>query len=519
MITRRSFNRSALKAGVGASALSALGAPAIAQRRGGDVVVAQQAQPPSLDAQTTTAQASRNISLHIYETLFARDEAGVPIPDLAEGVDVAPDGLTYRFALRRGVKFHDGSDLTSADVKASLERYGKVGGSAFIMKPVAAIETPDAGTVVVRMSTVSPGFIEGLSSPRAPCAIMPAAQAAKPANGADVIGTGPFQFVEFRPDSHVKLRRFDGYASNMNYPARDGFGGRKTAHFDTVTLRFMPEAGARTAALESGEVHVLEALPAPAAKRLRGGRVVQIHEMMPWSFQTLILNNGAPPTNNPKVRQAIQAALDFEEIMAISTDGLYRMTHGWQHPGTPYFAGDIAKEMYNLKDQSRARQLLQASGYRGEELVLLADSSFKNHKDTAEVAAEQLKQIGMNVRLNIVDWPTANSLRTRPEGWNAWALMLGIEPYEGPYGVVGYFTGASPVQIAPDPVLESAQAKLTTSLKPEDRLAAVRDFQKRMYDEAISIKVGDVGVFQASRANVANYKPYRIPRMWDCWFA
>lgn len=520
MITRRRFNQSMLGAGVGAAAVSSLGVPAIAQRRGGDVVVAQQAQPPTLDAQTTTAQASRNISLHIYETLFARDEAGTPIPDLAEGVDIAPDGLTYRFPLRRGVKFHDGSEMTSADVKASLERYGKVGGSAFIMKPVDAIETPDAATVMVRLKNVYPGFIEGISSPRAPCAIMPAAQAAKPANAPDNIGTGPFQFVEYRPDSHVKLRRFDGYAPNQNFASRDGFGGKKTAHFDTVTLRFMPEAGARTAALESGEVHVLEALAAPAAERLRTAKgSSQVFEMMPWSMQTLMLNNAAAPTNNPKVRQAIQAALDLEEIMAISTDGLYRLTHGWQHPGTPYFVGDVGKELYNLKDQGRAKQLLQGSGYKGEELVLLGDSSFKNHKDTVEVAAEQLKRIGMNVRLNIVDWPTASNMRTRPEGWHLWALMMGIEPYEGPYGVVGFFTGQNPVQIAPDPVLEAAQAKLTSSLKVEERLGAVRDFQKRMYDEAISIKVGDVGIYQAARSNVANYKPYRIPRMWDCWFA
>ena len=135
MLTRRQLGAASV-AGLG---VSALGAPAIAQKRGGDVVVAQQAQPPSLDAQTTTAQASRNINLHIYETLYARDEAGNPMPDLAEGVDISADGLTYRFALRTGVKFHNGKTMDSTDVKASLERYGKVGGSAFIMRPVAAV--------------------------------------------------------------------------------------------------------------------------------------------------------------------------------------------------------------------------------------------------------------------------------------------------------------------------------------------------------------------------------------------
>ncbi len=116
MITRRQLGQASV-AGLGASVP---GAPAVAQKRGGEVVVAQQAQPPSLDAQTTTAQAGRNINLHIYETPFARDETGNPMPDLAEGVDISSDGLNCRFALRTGVKFHNGKVMDAADVKASL---------------------------------------------------------------------------------------------------------------------------------------------------------------------------------------------------------------------------------------------------------------------------------------------------------------------------------------------------------------------------------------------------------------
>ena len=142
MIRRRTFN-------AGLLAATALPLPAIAQstgsggRRGGDLIMAQQAQPPTLDAQTTTAQASRNITLHVYESLFTRDEASNPKPELAEGVDISADGLTYRIALRTGVKFHNGKTMTSADAGASMRRYAKVGGSGDVLKPVAAYETPD----------------------------------------------------------------------------------------------------------------------------------------------------------------------------------------------------------------------------------------------------------------------------------------------------------------------------------------------------------------------------------------
>ena len=135
MLTRRQFGQATGVGALAPLAASQLPSPALAQGARGTIVMAQQAQPPTLDAQVTTAQASRNINLHVYETLFARDEAGNPVPDLAEGVDISGDGLTYRFGLR-AARFHNGRAMTSADAKASLLRYGRVGGSAFIMQQI-----------------------------------------------------------------------------------------------------------------------------------------------------------------------------------------------------------------------------------------------------------------------------------------------------------------------------------------------------------------------------------------------
>jgi peptide/nickel transport system substrate-binding protein len=509
MISRRELAKTSVAAG----AVSALARPAFAQGTRPNVMMAQQAQPPTLDVHVSSAQATRNVSLHLFETLLARDESANPQPDLATGVDISADGLTYRFELREA-RFHNGRMMTSADVKASLQRYGKVGASAFIMNPVEAIETPNPRTVVVRMKQPSPGFIAGISSPRAPCAIMPEEEAGKEANRIEFIGTGPFRFVEFRPDSHVRFERFDGYVPNTAYQGMDGFAGRKVVNVNQVTTRFMPEAGARTAALQTNEVQVLEAIAVPAAQRLRADRNLVMHEMLPWAYQTIILNHAQPPMNNVAFRRALQAVLDLEEIMAISTDGLYRMTHGWQHPGTAYFAGDVGKELYNQKNQAKARALLREAGYRNEEIIFLGDSSFKNHQDTVVTAGEQMRAVGINVKNNIVDWPSAFAQRQKPEGWHAWALLMGIEPYEGPFNVVGFFTGERNAQHAPDPQLEDAQRRLTTSLAEADRIKAVADFQARMYDQAVAIKCGDMGVIQATRATVRGYKPYRIPRFW-----
>jgi peptide/nickel transport system substrate-binding protein len=511
----------ALLSTVSALALAVAVSPALAQKKGGNAVVGTSSAPPLTDAQASTAEASRNISLHWIETLFARDENANTIPDLATKADISPDGKTYVFTLREGVKFHNGQEMTAEDVIASLQRYGKVGGSAQIMKPVEKMTATSKYVVTVNLSTPVPGFLDQLSSPRAPAGIMPKSEGDKERGKVSHIGTGPYQFVEYVPDSHVQVKRFDGYSQNMNFQKRDGFGGKKTAHFDTVRFRHIPEGGARSAALEAGEIHAVDALPPPAAKRLKDNKSIKIIEAMPWAFQTIIVNASFGPTKDQKVRQAIQAIIDAEEIMAIAGEGLYRLTHGWQHPGTAYFAGDIGKEFYNQKNIAKAKQLLAEAGYKGEEIVVLTDSTIANHQSTGVVAAEQLKKAGLNIRLNTVDWPTAFQLRSKPDGWSLWTLGFGIEPYEGPYNVTSFFAtdyDGKGAQWMADAELQRANNVLNTALSLEERKKGFADFQKRFFEFVPAIKVGDLGRYQAVRANVQGYAPGRIPRMWDVWF-
>ena len=518
MLRRRTLNAGLLAA--------ALPMPAIAQstglsagRKGGDVIVGMTAAPPTLDAHATTAQAARNISMHMYESLFTRDEGGNPMPELAEGVDIAPDGMTYTFKLRSGVKFHNGKTMTSADARASMQRYARVGGSADALKPVAAYETPDSSSLVLKLGSVFPGLIEAISSPRAPFVIMPEEECGKPVGQPAIIGTGPFRFVEYKPDNYVKMARFDGYVANNAYSKRDGFTGKKTPYFDSVTIRIMTEGGARTAALQTGELHVVETLDIPSAKRLKDDKNIRTYEMMPWAFLTLNMNNAWGLTANLDMRRAIQAALDLEGIVAIASDGLYRMNPSWQHPGTNYYPGAEGLARYLTPDPAKVKAHLAAANYKGEELQIICDSSIKIHLDAATVTAEQLRAAGMKAKLTVTDWPTVNASRVKPEGWNIWPLSMGIEPYEGPYNVVGFYAGKAPCQINHDPVIDTAAADLGSKLQLDDRKAAVKAFQARMYDQAVAVKVGDTGLVQATRANVMNYAPYRIPRMWDCWFA
>jgi len=507
---------------LGASFLALASAPAFAQKKGGDVIVGVTSPPPLTDAQASTAEATRNISLHWIETLFARDQAANPIPDLATGYEMSADGLTYVFTLRQGVKFHNGQEMTSADVKASLERYKKVGGAALTLSSVSSIEATDKYKVTLKLSAVFPGLINVLSAPGAPMAIYPASEGDKERGKVNHIGTGPFKFTEFKPDSHVKLTRFDEYSQNTNFQKRDGFGGKKTAYFDSVTIRFIPEGGARTAALEAGEIQAVDILPPPAAKRLKGDAKIKIFEASPWLYNLIVFNAGDGPMSDVRLRQAVLYTLDMEEILAIAGEGLYQTLHGWQHPGTTYFSGDVGKEHYNVKDIPRAKKLLAEAGYKGEEIIFLTDSTIKNHNETAVVATEQLRsKLGLNIKLQVVDWPTAFAKRLQPTGWHMWTVGLGVEPYEGPYNVVGVATKQNNglgMQFKADPALQDADRRLNSSLNVEDQKKAVADFQRRMFEYVPAINTGVIGRYQATTASVENYEPNRIPRMWDVWF-
>ena len=490
-----------------------------AQKRGGDLIFLQQSTPQTLDAITSTEQAVRNVTMHLYEMLVTRDEGSNPIPDLAAKYEESADGLTYTFALRQGVKFHNGKEMTSEDVKASVERYGKIGFDRADFAKVTAVAAPEKYTVTITLSERVPSFIEQLSSPRAPMVIIPSEEAAKEANKINPIGTGPFQLIEHVPDSHVKMKRFEDYKANEGTGERNGFSGKKIAWVDTVTFRIVPEANARVAAMETKAGHFSESVPNQTAKRLKDSKDIQVVTLMPWSMGLAILNAGpgAGPTQKLGVRRAIQAAIDADEIMMIATDGVYRLDHAFNYPESQYFSADVGKAVYNQANPAKAKQLLAEAGYAGEEIVIITTSQIAIVKAQAEITAEQLKNAGMKVRVAVYDTPGYIARAQQPDGWNIYIGEFGLAPSIGPYGLPNFWTGPKNWQKLQDPALDAAFNDLKTKTTLAERKAAADRFYARVTDQVFAIKLGDNGLLQAVRNEVKNFKPYRVPRAWGVW--
>ena len=482
-----------------------------AQKAGGDVVVTMVQAPPSLDAHVSSAQVARNVNLHLFETLYARDENAKPVPDLATGVEVSADGLTYLFTLRDGVKFHNGKVMTSQDVVASLERFRKVGASPALLSAVDSIAASGPNKVTVKLKSVQSTFLGNLSSPRSPIAIMPAEEAAKPGGQAQPIGTGPFKFVEYKPDSHVKIAKFADYAPNPAYKERDGFAGAKIVHVNSVTFRFVPEAGARMAALEAGESHFNETADGPTAKRLANNPAFQIVKVLPFALQVVKFNHAQPPGSNADFRRAVSLALDPEEVLAVAYPDIYKMDFSWVYAGSPFHRDRGAWK----HDLDAAKAALAKSGYKGEKLAFIVDN-FRPNVDVATVMQQQLQAIGVAIDIKVSDWPTVSKVGFTDENWSFWTHGFGIEPFEGPASVISpWVKGLS--QRKADARIDALYDKINAEMKQDEQQKLFDEFQTIMRDDAVALNLGDYGLFQIAASRLKNFQPYRIPRMWGVW--
>src|SRR4051812_36333101 len=179
-------------AGIGLAAAPAQAERFRCPRTGGAFVFAQSANVVGLDQMASSAVSTRNIAMNIFETLVTRDDANKPIPELADSINESPDHLTYTFPLRRGVRFHNGKVMTSADIAASFDRYKRVGLQRNTFENVAGWETPDADPFVIRLKQVQPAFLDQLSSSAVPIVIVPAGLKDDAPQQLRTIGTGPW---------------------------------------------------------------------------------------------------------------------------------------------------------------------------------------------------------------------------------------------------------------------------------------------------------------------------------------
>lgn len=499
----------------------ALAAPFSCPHKGGSLVFGQEANVNSLDQPASNTISTRNVAMNIFEALLTRDETNQTIGDLADSWAESDDKLTYTFKLRTGIHFHNGKEMSSADVAASFERYNKIGMERSNLANVDHWDTPDPATFLIHMKQAQPTFIESMSSFSVPIVIVPAEFKDDPALRLHPIGTGPWMLDEFVPGGFVRLKRFDGYQPNTHYEQRSGFGGYKQACLDTVTIRIVTEPGARVAGLRTGELQGIEDVPANSVDELKGNKDITLLPLPNWWIQVATPNVQKPPTDNLYFRQAVMAALDMDEIMDAATDGNYKLNVGFQYPGRAGYT-DAGKDTYNQHDPAKAKALLAQAGYKGEPVTILTNKDYTSMYNAAVVQAEQMKAAGINAQIQVVDWPTSISMFLRGDtGWNYFHTGWGTQPALGALSVMAFFAPPNatyrPAAGKDDPDVVKLWNDMNSLPTAEARQDAFVKLQALVLDRGYAVPFGSLTKVQAVRATVKGFVPFRIPRFSNVW--
>ncbi|MFZ3218424.1 MAG: ABC transporter substrate-binding protein [Rhodoferax sp.] len=408
----------------------ALAVPLLLAGCAGNVLrVAPHAELKVVDPVWTTAYITRNHGYLVYDTLFAMDENFDAKPQMVDTWTVSPDKKTWTFKLRDGLKWHDGTDVTAADCIASLQRWSKRDGvGQQLFRDVESLTAADAKTFSVNL--------------RAPHGDLPATLAKMSANVPfmmpkrvaetdpfqpiqDATGSGPFIFKkdEWIPESqavYVKNKMYVPRAEESSMAA-----GGKVPKADRIEWRYYPDQAAAVKALIAGKVDYVESPSSQLIPMLENQKDVTIASTDPLGnigmarFNTLV-----PPFDNVAVRRAVAMVMQQEDYMAAALgDKKYWRTCYSVFPCGTTYSNSAGSDTMKATNLDAAKKALQAAKYDGTPVVILNPKDNPVISAFTKVTAEKLRQIGMTVDVQDMDWATLTQRRSsrgavKDGGWN-----------------------------------------------------------------------------------------------------
>lgn len=482
---------------------------------GGTLKIVIDAEPPTIDMHVSTTTLVYHVGWHIFEQLYTLDENFDIIPMLAAGLpEISEDKLTYTIKLREGITFHNGKEMTSADVVASLERWGEVAGNGKVLfDKVASLEADGPYQIKLTLAEPIGTVLVYLAIPNGGAAIYP--EEIVGGAGADplqeFIGTGPYEFVEWQPNQYIKLKRYEDY-EKVDFAAT-GYGGAKTAYADEIDFYFFADAAVRIASVESGDYHFADFVPVDEYDRLKDTEGVAAVASQPRGWFTVVFNKKEGVMSDKLIRQAFLAALDMEPIMEAG----YGHRDFWRLDPSIMFKeqvwwSDAGGEFYNQNDPERAEALLEEAGYDGTPVRWLTGPLEYNFSLAAK---NQLEKVGFNIELERMEWATVTEHRNNPERWEAFStgmtfradptMMVVVTP-----SYAGWWENDDLVELL---------AEMAVEEDFELRYALWEQVQKLFYEEVPTVKIGDYSNLRLLRDDVKGFANMNEIFFWNVWLA
>ncbi|UUX50986.1 ABC transporter substrate-binding protein [Nisaea acidiphila] len=481
----------------------------------------------NLDPIWTTAYITRNHAYLIYDTLFAMDESFTPKPQMVDTWETSSDGKVWTFKLRDGLKFHDGADVTSEDVIASLKRWGaRDGMGQKLMEQMDEMVAVDAKTFQFKLKTAYGLVLESIGkiSSNVPF-IMPKriAETDPFEQISEYVGSGPFKFEadQWVPGSTVVYTKFEDYVPRSEAPS--AASGGKVAKVDKVVWTYFPDQTTAMNALIAGEIDYFEQPSTDLMPLLSAAEGVTVEVNDPLgNIGFARFNHLLPPFDKVEIRQAAIMAMKQDDYLAgaIGDPQFWKTCYSVYPCGTP-LASEIAAENMMTGDTAKAAAALKAAGYDGTPVVIMHPTDIPVLSAFTLITAEKLRKAGFEVDLQAMDWSTLTSRRAKRDpvsegGWNIfhtwWIGADVIDPMAIAFSgdpAKGWFGWPT------DEELEKARAAFANASSQEEKLAAGHKVQERLWKIGASGQLGQFFVPVAYRNNVKGLIKSPVQFFWN----
>jgi len=481
-----------------------------------------------LDPFQTTAMITKMHSALIYDQLFGWDDTMAAKPQMVETYTVSPDGLKYTFTLRPGLKFHDGTPVTTKDVIPSIKRTFATDTLAQKVAAVmASLEAVNERTFALTLKEPYPWVEFSLAGVHNTTGIMREKEAViDPATQVtETIGSGPFIFnkAEWVPGAKVV------YDKNKDYAPRSepvsGNAGGKVAKIVRLQYVIIPDPATQVSALGRGEVDMLDSPSLDLIPILTKQQDVVVGEIFPLGFFGVIRPNALhPPFNNVKARQALALMVDQKEhgTAAYGDPKFWRECYSFWICGGPN-GSEAGSEAYRRPNIERAKQLLAESGYKGEKIIVMSGTDQPIYHALTQVTVERMKQIGLNVDLQAMDWGSVTTRRAKKDppnqgGWHIFHTTTGAAPMASPLtSVVTSLTcdGKNWVGWPCDEAAEKLRDEFVRERDEAKRKAILDRLNARLWEVVPLVPLGQYSQPFAWRKNVTGVLKTSIPVFWN----
>ncbi len=372
-----------------------------------------QEDPDILDPHEARTFVGRIVFNALCDKLIDTDAKLEFVPRLATRWTISDEGKTVTFNLRPGAKFHDGTPVDAAAVKANIERAKtlKTSRRKSEVKSIASVEVIDPTTVAFKLTAPDAPLLAQLSD-RAGMMLSPASFD-KPV-GASPVCSGPYKFVERVQNDRIVLERFADHWEKEKY------------HFDKVTFRIIPDSTVRLANLRSGQLDMLERLAASDVKSAKGDKTLKVDSVVGLGYQgiSINLNNGArsetPLGKDKRVRQALSLAIDREALTEVVFEGLFEPTAQPFPSSSPYYDKSFPPPK---RDVAKAKALLKEAGLDSFSFEMQVANSPVDQQ-VAQVIQAMIAEAGIDVKLRSSEFATmlksqtAGDFQATRVGWS-----------------------------------------------------------------------------------------------------